>query len=72
MLFRNDIAGNFTARYVINAAGLYADKIAAMIGDYDYAINPRKGEYRVLDKVCGDLVHHVIFRRRPKWARAFW
>ena len=61
--------GVFTARYVINAAGLYADKIAAMIGDYDYTINPRKGEYRVLDKVCGDLVHHVIFQTPTKMGK---
>ena len=61
--------GVFTARYVINAAGLYADKIAAMIGDCDYAINPRKGEYRVLDKVCGDLVHHVIFQAPTKMGK---
>lgn len=61
--------GVFTARYVINAAGLYADKIAAMIGDYDYTINPRKGEYRVLDKVCGDLVHHVIFQAPTKMGK---
>lgn len=61
--------GVFTTRYVINAAGLYADKIAAMIGDYDYTINPRKGEYRVLDKVCGDLVHHVIFQAPTKMGK---
>ena len=61
--------GVFTARYVVNAAGLYADKIAAMIGDYDYTINPRKGEYRVLDKVCGDLVHHVIFQAPTKMGK---
>ena len=61
--------GVFTARYVINAAGLYTDKIAAMIGDYDYTINPRKGEYRVLDKVCGDLVHHVIFQAPTKMGK---
>ena len=61
--------GVFTAQYVINSAGLYADKIAVMIGDYDYAINPRKGEYRVLDKVCGDLVHHVIFQAPTKMGK---
>lgn len=61
--------GVFTAQYVINAAGLYADKIAAMIGDCDYTILPRKGEYRVLDKVCGDLVHHVIFQAPTKMGK---
>lgn len=58
--------GIFTAGYVINAAGLYADRIAAMIGDQDYTIQPRRGEYRVLDKVCGNLVHHVIFQAPTK------
>jgi len=61
--------GIFTARYVINAAGLYADCIAAMVGDRDYTIQPRKGEYRVLDKVCGDLVHHVIFQAPTKMGK---
>ena len=59
----------FTARYVINAAGLYADKIAAMIGDCDYTIHPRKGEYRVLDKMCGDIVRHVIFQAPSKMGK---
>lgn len=52
----------FTGHYVINAAGVYADTVAAMIGDADYRILPRKGEYRVLDKTCGSLVSHVIFQ----------
>ena len=35
--------GVFTTRSVVNAAGLYADTVAAMVGDHDYAIVPRKG-----------------------------
>ena len=33
------------ARYIVNAAGLYADTIARMVGDDSFAIHPRKGEY---------------------------
>ncbi len=45
---------------VINAAGLYADEIAEMVGEY-YEITPRKGEYHLYDKEFGNLVNHVIF-----------
>ncbi|MGM9873735.1 MAG: NAD(P)/FAD-dependent oxidoreductase [Bacilli bacterium] len=49
------------SKVVINAAGLYADKIAKMIEDITWTINPRKGEYYLLDHYTTELVHHVIF-----------
>ena len=49
------------ARYVINAAGLYADEIARMVGDDSFAITPRKGEYLLLDRTAQPL-HTVIFQ----------
>ncbi|MGM0414983.1 MAG: NAD(P)/FAD-dependent oxidoreductase, partial [Bacillota bacterium] len=52
--------GTFSGSIVINAAGLYADKIAATVGE-DYEIVPRKGEYNLFDKKYGSLVNHVIF-----------
>ena len=33
------------AKYAVNAAGLYSDAIAAMIGDNSFKITPRRGEY---------------------------
>ncbi len=51
-----------SAKTVINAAGVYADKIAKMIGDDSFEINPRRGEYILLDKECGNMVSHTIFR----------
>ncbi|KAJ3445102.1 glycerol-3-phosphate dehydrogenase [Anaeramoeba flamelloides] len=53
--------GDIETKYVINAAGLFTDKIANMIGDYSFSIHPRKGEEYLLDKSFDDLFHHVIF-----------
>lgn len=48
------------ARYVVNAAGLYSDEVASLVGD-SYAITARKGEYLLLDRSEGTLVRHTIF-----------
>lgn len=50
------------AKYVINAAGVYADKINNMIGGDEYFIIPRKGEYKILDKSEGKIANHVLFQ----------
>ncbi len=50
------------AKVVINAAGVYADTVAAMVGDNSFAVHPRRGEYILMDKECGDMVSHTIFR----------
>lgn len=50
------------ARYVVNAAGIYADEIARLAGDDSIRIHPRRGEYLLLDRACGGLVSHTIFR----------
>lgn len=55
-------AETVTAKFVINAAGVYADTIAAMVGDTSFNITPRRGEYILLDRECGDIVSHTIFR----------
>ena len=49
------------AKYVINAAGINADDIASMIGDTSFKITPRKGEYMLLDKECGNIISSTIF-----------
>lgn len=50
------------ARYIVNAAGVYSDQIAALAGDESFKITPRRGEYILLDKECGGLVKNSIFR----------
>ena len=58
-----------TARLVINCAGLYSDKIAALVGDTSFKITPRRGEYMLLDKACGSLVSKTIFRCPSKMGK---
>ncbi len=49
-------------RYILNCAGVYSDKIAALIGDESFKIIPRAGEYMLLDKAEGKKVLHTIFQ----------
>lgn len=58
-----------SARYIINAAGIFADEIAKMAGDDSFSIHPRRGEYVLLDKECGKLVKHTIFRTPGKMGK---
>lgn len=43
------------SRYIVNAAGVYADKVAGMVGADNFSIKPRKGEYVILDKTAMDI-----------------
>jgi len=54
--------GKIKTGYVINAAGVYADKIAQMVGIDEFEITPRRGEYYLFDKEKGSEVNHVIFQ----------
>ncbi len=49
------------AKKIVNAAGMYSDKIAGMIGDTSFSIQPRKGEYILLDKSHAGLFNHTLF-----------
>jgi len=53
---------DYEAKCVINASGVYADKIHQMVGEKTFSIIPRRGQYFVLDKTQGELVNHVIFQ----------
>jgi glycerol-3-phosphate dehydrogenase len=52
---------NLESRFVVNAAGLHADEVAAFLGLHDFKITPRKGEEYLLDRRVGGLVRRVIF-----------
>lgn len=52
-----------SARYVINCAGVHSDEVAEILGENDFPINitPRRGEYIVMDKVCGKMANSTLF-----------
>ena len=51
--------GDFHCRYLVNAAGLYADRVMRMATGDGLWIKPRRGDYYVLDKM--ELVRQTIF-----------
>ena len=53
---------SFEARTVINAAGVYADKIHNMISKDKIRITARKGEYCLYDKTVGNTVSSTVFQ----------
>ena len=57
------------ARTVINCAGVYADKIAAMVGDESFTVFARRGEYMLLDKECGGVCRTTVFRTPTKMGK---
>jgi len=48
------------AKYVVNAAGIFSDKVAEMVGLHDFVIKPRKGEEYLLDKNMSYITKRVI------------
>ncbi len=52
--------GTLRARYVVNAAGLYADVVDRMFGHDDFTVTPRRGELIVFDKLARPLINHIL------------
>ena len=50
------------AKFIVNAAGVYSDDIANLIGDRSFTQNSSKGQYYILDKNQGELFDHVMFQ----------
>ena len=58
--------GNYETKYVINAAGVYADKIHNMVSENKLSITPRRGQYCLLDKEVGNLTKATLFQLPTK------
>ncbi|MFR4352847.1 MAG: NAD(P)/FAD-dependent oxidoreductase [Roseburia sp.] len=59
----------FTAKVVVNAAGVYADVLNNMVSAHKLHITARRGEYCLLDKDAGTHVSHTIFQLPSKMGK---
>lgn len=51
--------GTLYPTLVINAAGVFAEDVAAMAGDRFFSIHPRRGTNSILDKKAGTFMHSI-------------
>lgn len=61
--------GEIETRYVVNAAGVYADKFHNMVSDKKLHITPRRGDYCLLDRSTEGFVTHTIFQLPGKYGK---
>lgn len=54
--------GIYETKYVINAAGVYADVLHNMVSEKKLHITARRGEYCLMDKAVGNYVSSTIFQ----------
>jgi glycerol-3-phosphate dehydrogenase len=55
-------SASYGSRFIINAAGHYADVIARMIDDRDFSLKARRGQYRVIEKTERSIINdHILF-----------
>ena len=62
---RTSHEANVQTKMVINAAGLYADKVAKMVGEEKYTIYPCRGEYAELPPRLSNIVNGLIYPVPP-------
>jgi glycerol-3-phosphate dehydrogenase len=53
--------GSIKTKFIVNAAGVFIDKIAAIVNADDFVVFPVKGYIGVLDRKIGDMVNHVLY-----------
>ncbi len=58
--------GELETRYIVNAAGVYADVFHNMVSDRKIHITPRRGDYCLLDRATEGFVTHTIFQLPSK------
>lgn len=61
--------GILKTHFVVNAAGVYADKFHNMMSQNKIHITARRGDYCLLDKTAGNLVSKTIFTLPGKFGK---
>lgn len=61
--------GEIETKYIVNAAGVYADKFHNMVSDKKLHITPRRGDYCLLDRSTEGFVTHTIFQLPSKFGK---
>ena len=56
------VQGDYETKVVVNAAGLYADRIHNMVTEDKMTIVPRRGDYFLLDRATEGFVKRTIFQ----------
>jgi glycerol-3-phosphate dehydrogenase len=53
---------SYGSRFIVNAAGHYADVVAQMIDDRDFSLKARRGQYRIIEKTERGIINdHILF-----------
>lgn len=63
------VKGDVEAKVVVNAAGLYSDKLHNMVADDEMTIIPRRGDYFLLDHSAQGHVKNTIFQLPGKYGK---
>lgn len=63
------VKGDVEAKVVVNAAGLYSDKLHNMVADDEMTIIPRRGDYFLLDHTTQGFVSNTIFQLPGKYGK---
>lgn len=61
--------GTMETKAVVNAAGVYADKIHNMVSSETMTITPRRGDYFLLDRATQGFVKNTIFQLPGKYGK---
>jgi len=52
--------GDIEASFVVNAAGMFTDRLSAQLGIKDFTVHPRRGQFHVLDRAAPVGVQRII------------
>ena len=61
--------GTLETKAVVNAAGVYSDKIHNMVSSETMTITPRRGDYFLLDRATQGFVKNTIFQLPGKYGK---